>query len=248
MNGVLINLSKLPSKGKVYPQDIELLVKPLTAGEEMSYTLERFGSSKANYYENLLNAIEVKGDFDKNNILFGDIQYIDLYRRLISFELDEKIMIKEKKCPHCNNDLLIEFFFDEVEFEDFKEDIFNKTYQFTEDDLKIIASPITIKDFLKISRKYLSNASKPEDLTDYIFAYRAFHVKSVNEGRVFPNLEAMRNYLITYFKNLFKYKDVKVLQQLDVDMAVIVKPIKVTCSECKEEVEVILEPTTPFHQ
>ena len=84
LEGRFISTSNLPSKGFTYPEDIEIYVKPVTIKEEMSTTLERFGVSKSGYYDNLLDNIEVKGGFDKNKLLFGDIQFIDLVRRMYS--------------------------------------------------------------------------------------------------------------------------------------------------------------------
>ena len=45
MDGQLVRVDQLPSKGKVYPEDIEIYVKPLTIKEQMD--MSRYGVSEA---------------------------------------------------------------------------------------------------------------------------------------------------------------------------------------------------------
>lgn len=253
MEGKQVNLSILPSRGKLYPDDIEIFVKPMTAREEMSTSLSRFGSTKSSYYETLLDNIIINGNFSKSKLLFGDIQFIDLIRRLFTFELEEKIHLKDVKCDNCDEDLEITFMFsnngeceNKVQFEDYREEVFNKCYIFS-DNTKIIASPLTIGSFISISKKYLSNIKDPEDMTEYLFAYRAALVNSI-EGRLFENEKSMLTFVKDYFSNLYKYKDTQLLSELDKDMSVLVKPFSITCKKCGHITEVGIEPSMRFHQ
>lgn len=90
-DGQLIRFEDLPSKGFTYPKDIEIYVKPMTLKEEVSSTVGRFEVSRAGYYETLLKNIDIQGNFDRKNLLYGDVQLIDLVRRLYTYELEEKI-------------------------------------------------------------------------------------------------------------------------------------------------------------
>ena len=253
INGKQINLSDLPSKGILYPQDIELFIKPMTAKEEMATNLERFGVSKASYYDNLLESIVVKGCFDKKKLLFGDIQYLDLVRRLFTFELDELIYIKDVECDSCGRPSTIPFMYGNdnkcknyVEFEDFKEDSFGKVYTFS-DGVEVLISPVAMEAFIKITRKYLSNIKNAVDMNDYLFAYRAACVVS-SKGKTFEGTDSMQNYFMKYFSELYKYKDIQLLSKIDEDVSVLVKPFKVECDYCLGVMEVAMEPSMRFHQ
>ena len=48
MDGQLIELWQLPSKGYSYPKDIEIYVKPLSIKEQID--MERYGISDAEYF------------------------------------------------------------------------------------------------------------------------------------------------------------------------------------------------------
>lgn len=253
VNGKQINIKELPSKGSQYPDDIEIFVKPMTVREEMSTNLERFGVTKASYYDNLLQSIEVKGNFDKNKLLLGDIQCIDLIRRLFTFELEESVSAKGELCEHCGKELKVSFMFANdgkcknwVQFEDYKEDVFGKEYEFL-DGMKIKVSPATIGSIIKILRKYLSNMKSQEDMIDCALACRAANITEI-DGKQFESIENMQTYLVKYMKDLYKYKDLQLLEKLDEDTSIIVKPFSVECEHCFESTEVVLEPSMRFHQ
>jgi hypothetical protein len=253
VDGKQINILDLPSRGRTYPTDIEIYVKPMTAKEEMATSLSRFGSTKASYYDSLLESILIKGNFSKKKLLFGDIQFIDLVRRLFTFELEEQIEIKSAECIHCGEPIKVSFMFANdgkcknfVEFEEFKDDAFNKEYVFS-DGLKVEVSPITMDRFIKISRKYLSNIKNAEDMTDYLFAYRAASIVKA-EDKYFESEDSMMTFFMKYFSELYKYKDLQLLTKLDEDMAVLVKPFKIECEHCSQITEVGIEPSMRFHQ
>ena len=41
----------------------------------------------------ILNGITVHGDFNKRNLLHSDVQFIDVVRRLFSFDTQDKISV-----------------------------------------------------------------------------------------------------------------------------------------------------------
>ena len=180
----LVNLSFLPSKGKVYPKDIEIYVEPVSMKEEFS--MARTGLTKAEYYENILKNIEIKGIFDKDNLLYGDLQMIDLVRRLYTFEEDEKIVIEGQLCGFCKKDVKPSFLQRDITFTDLDEDIFGKEFTFT-DGLTITVSPIEARPFINLCRKHLSNLVIEDgkentlDLSDFVLDYYAELVTSVKD-------------------------------------------------------------------
>ncbi len=250
--GKLIELESLPSKGIPYPKEIEIHVKPLSIKEEIE--MSRFGQSQAEYYEILLKNISISGDydrkcFDKKDLLLGDVQFIDLARRLLTFDEEEEVNIKDVKCKSCDKELPAKFSIAETEFTDYNPEVFDKKYTFT-DGMEITIAPITIGNFMSICRKYITNrigANANPDVSDFIIAYYTRTVKSV-EGKVYESNETMYKYLFKYFSELYKNKDKKILDQISYETHSTVIPFNIECLECGEKTEVYLEPTMRFHQ
>lgn len=248
IEGQLIKFSDLPSKGYTYPADIEIYVRPMTIKEEISSSVERFETSKAIYYESLLDNIVIKGNFDKNKLLFNDIQLIDLVRRLYTFDLDETISVKDYCCDKCNKPIKINFKLHEVEFTDLSEDCFNKEYTFSSG-LTVKVSPIEMGDFIKICRKYLTNVKMINDVPDisnYVMAYYATSVVEVVD-REFENRDTMFKFIYNYFLDLYKNKDKRTLtDELDRNITATVVPFTVECKNCSNTVEVYLDNRMTF--
>lgn len=244
MEGQLVALNMLPSKGKLYPEDIEIYVRPLSIKQQMD--MDRYGISQAEYYQLLLNGITIRGDYDKNELLFYDVHFLDLVRRLFTFDPEEKISIKNIACsnPYCNGELRLDFFTSELECTDYKDDIYGKEFTFT-DGLSIVVSPITVTDYIEMSRQYITN--KKGSLSDVLMAYFAFCVQEVKE-RQFKDKEHMRRFLVEYFSNLYKNKDIKILRTIEKETISSVKPKTVICPVCGENVEVTVTPSASFWQ
>ena len=244
MEGQLVPLAQLPSKGKPYPDDIEIYVRPLKIKEQMD--MDRFGVSQAEYYQILLNGITIRGDFDKADLLFYDVHFLDLIRRLYTFDPEEEIMIKDIDCsnPYCDGKLKVTFFTSQLECTDFPDDVYNKEYTFS-DGLTIVTSPITIEEFLDMSRQYITN--KKGTMSDTLIAYFTYCTKSVKD-RQFKDLKHMRLFLMGYFSDLYKHKDIKILRQIEEETTSKVKPIKAICPTCGENMEVQVTPSMTFWQ
>ena len=172
-----VNTSWLPSKGVAYPDNIEIYVSPLTIRERRLLD----GATQAGYYDGLLKGIEIRGgQFDKNNLLYADIQYLDLVRRIHTFELDKKITLINYPCDKCReNNIKLEFMFTDIEFEDMNEEIFGTTEIYTNDEtgekkevqvpgkiytfsdgMQVLVSPLTIGEYIDMATIYLSNISE----------------------------------------------------------------------------------------
>ena len=67
MDGQLVKFEYLPSQGRQYPDEIEIYIKPISLREQID--MDRYGISQAEYYQQALNGITVKGNFDKANLL-----------------------------------------------------------------------------------------------------------------------------------------------------------------------------------
>ena len=270
MNGMMremhsVNKTWLPSKGVPYPENIEIAVSPLSIRERRM--LE--GATQAEYYRNLLDGITVYGDFDKNDLIFHDVNFLDLVRRMYTFEKGKKITISNYPCDKCGfEDTKVSFAFEDFEFDDFSEDIFGKTetlkneegeevivnipgkaYTFS-DGLTVYARPMTVKEYIDMSARYLTNFNekrRQEKLADLyvgLFSYMIVAIK----GQEFKDDASRRAFVSDYISNLYKDSDAQLLDQIETDMSIIMKPIKTTCPSCGSEIEVYVNPSMTFQQ
>ena len=131
-----------------------------------------------------------------------------------------------------------------LECNDFPEDIYGKEFTFS-DGLTVVISPLTIADFLDMSRQYITN--KKGTMADTLIAYFAYCTQEVKD-RQFKNIETMRKFLVEYYSNLYKYKDIQILRQIENETVSQVKPITVICPTCGENVEVEVKPSATFRQ
>ena len=241
MDGQFVSMDSLPSKGKVYPEGIEIYVKPLTIKEQME--MDRYGVTESEYFRTLLKGISIHGEFDKGNLLFHDVQFLDLVRRLYTFDIEEEIQI-DAQCAYCEEEFKGSFHFHELHFSDFEDDAFDQEYTFS-DGLTIKVEPIKVIDFIEAGRKYFS--SKKFSVTDIYLGYLSLCVTDVKD-RNFKNKELMQDFLYDYFGNLYMAKDKKILKAIEDKTVSFVEPIKLICPKCGEEVEVTVSPTTRFQQ
>lgn len=260
-----VNMTWLPSQGKPYPEGIELAVSPLSIRERR--LLE--GASQAEYYRNLLTGITVRGDFPKEQLLFHDVNFLDLVRRLFTFEKGKKITISNYVCPHCGyEDNKVSFEFADLEFEDFQPDIFGKVevlkneegeevtvnipgkaYTFS-DGMTVYARPMTVEDYIDMATKYLSNfnsARKNEKIADLYVALFSYMIVAVKE-REYRDADARRAFIRDYIGSLYKDSDAQVLNQIENDMSIILKPVETNCAECGGKIEVYVNPQMTFQQ
>jgi hypothetical protein len=252
MQGQIVRVCDLPSKGMFYPKDIEIYVKPMSVKDEIASNSSRFDLSKANYYQMLLDNITVVGPFNKNNLLYADVQLIDLVRRLYTFDLEEDVQIRDYPCdsPKCSNKVSVGFRLCDIEFTDLEEDCFLKEYEFS-DSTKVKVAPITISDFISISRKYLSSIhwkdGESPDVSDFVVANYVASVREVVD-RIFENNEKRFEFLFDFFSNLYKNIDKKILSEMESKISSEIVPFEKECPVCGGITEVYVEPSVRFHQ
>ena len=256
----------LPSKGVPYPDNIEILVAPVRIRERRQ--LE--GATQATYYEKLLEGIQINGgQFDKTQLLFADVQFLDLVRRIHSFEYDKEIQIKGYTCRHCNEDCDVSFKFEEIEFSDFGADIFEtikkgtddetgepieirypgKLYKFS-DGLEVVVAPLTVGDYIALATKYMSNISEKNisnKMADVYIGQFDYLIKEV-VGQTFISEDHKRKFIHDYICNLYKWVDTNLLEQIEETTAVSILPIQRNCPNCGENMEVYVNASMNFQQ
>lgn len=254
MLGQQVSMDCLPSKGRTYPTDIEIWVAPLNVGDQIE--MDRYGVTQAEYYSKVLEGITIKGnpDFDKNNLFFHDVQLLDLVRRIYTDEPGEKVVTDKYPCMYddCIGTIDYEFTLDQLTFTDFKENIFGKTFTFS-DGLNVTVSPVRVGKYIALCRQYFSN--KQGSASDMYFAYLAATVEEIfdvdEEGKKLPRgfdekTNAQEKFLMDYFGKLYKRADKKVLLDIEQDTVSVVEPFEVVCPKCGRMTEVIITPTTTF--
>ena len=250
MDGQLVEFKNLPSQGYGYPEDIEIYVKPLTIKEQID--MDRYGISQAEYFQIILDGISVHGNFNKNNLLYADVQFIDIVRRLYSFDTKDKIILKGETCVYkdCRHEFDFEFTMDKIEFTDFNKDIFGKHFTFgegTEEELEVTVSPLTITEFISMSKKARLYQGKKTALSDTFFEYCCICIRDII-GREFKNMNDRNAFLKSYLGSLTSAKDKKVLKAIEDETVITVKPFKLICDNCGRETEVLVQPTSNFQQ
>ena len=132
MDGQRVDFNFLPSHGVKYPDDIEIYVEPLPIKQQID--MERYGISDAEYFEILLSGVHVRGNFPRNKLLHSDVQFLDVVRRLYTFDTSDSITIKDIECPYrdCGGKIDYTFKMNEIDFTEFNEDIFGKEFTLRE--------------------------------------------------------------------------------------------------------------------
>ena len=250
VDGQRIDLLQLPSRGYNYPKDIEIYIKPLSIKEQID--MERYGISDAEYFQTILNGITIHGDFNKRNLLHSDVQFIDIVRRLYSFDTKDKIRIDDCKCiyPDCGHKFSYEFTMDQIEFSDFSEEIFNKHFVFgegTDEELEVVVSPITVSEYINMSREFRNHPDKRHALSSMYTDYMCGCIREI-VGRTFKNDRDRNAFLKDYIENLCMAKDKNLLKQIVDETIVKVQPFTLLCESCGRETEVVVSPTSNFQQ
>ena len=250
MDGQLVRLSDLPSKGYGYPNDIEIYIKPLSIKEQID--MERYGISDAEYFKMVLDGVTIRGNFDKNKLLHSDVQFMDIVRRLYSFDINKEITIKGCRCNYrdCEHEFDYKFKIADLEFTDFNEDIFNKHFIFQEgsdDELKVVVYPITTAEYMSMSREFKNHKDKKTALSAMYTEYLCTCIREVI-GREFKDKKDRDSYLKDYLGGLYLGKDKKLVKQIVDETLIKIKPFTVVCEECDRETEVEVTPTSNFQQ
>lgn len=261
-----VALDMLPSKGVPYPKDMEILVAPVRIRERRQ--LE--GATQGTYYEKMLEGIQINGGmFDKRNLLFADVQFLDLVRRIHSFSLDKEIEITGFRCPHCGEETKVTYKFDEIEYDDLPLDIFEtvkkgtndetgesieirypgKLYKFS-DGMEVVVAPLTIGEYISLATKYLSNVTEKNmnaKVAEVYIAQFSYLIKDII-GQTFISDDFRRKFLYDYVSSLYKVSDERVLNQIEQDTVVNIVPIKRECENCGELMEVYVQASMSFQQ
>lgn len=252
MNGVLVPLSSIPSQGYVYPKDLEIHVKPMSIKDQID--MDRYGISDSDYFKILLSGVEIvtESAFYKNDLIHFDVQFLDIVRRLYSFDVNEKITIEGCKCPYrdCGAEFSYQFKLSDLAFTDFNKDIFGREVilgEGTDDELKFTVSPLTTSEYTTMSREFRNYTNKRTMLSSMYTEYLCALIRNV-DGREFKNKEDRDSFLKGYINNISNYKDKKKLEKVIEDSIVKLKPFKVVCEECGRETEVEVTPTSNFQQ
>ena len=206
----------------------------------------------AEYFNMILNGITIHGNFDKRNLLHSDVQFMDVVRRLFSFDTKDVIRIEGCKCiyPDCNHEFNYEFTMDQLEFTEFNEDIFDKHFTFgegTDDELEVVVSPITVSEYMKMSKEFRNSASKKTALSTMYTDYMCTCIREV-VGRTFKDTKDRNSFLRGYIENLCMAKDKKILKQIVDETIIKIEPFTLLCESCGRETEVVVSPTSNFQQ
>ena len=250
MDGQIVDFKHLPTKGYNYPEDMEIYIIPISFLEQID--MDRYGITTAEYFQIVLDGITVKGGFDKSNLLYADVQFMDIVRRLYSFDTNERIRIKDVNCMHrdCSAKFDYDFAIDEIEFTDFNPDIFGKRFvlgEGTDKELAVKVSPLTISEFISMSKRLRNLTDKKNSLSAVFLEYCCSCIREI-EDREFKDSQARNSFLKKYIGGLTSNADKRIVKSIEDETVVQVKPFKVLCEECGRETEVLVTPSSNFQQ
>ena len=139
---------------------------------------------------------------------------------------------------------------DQIEFSDFSEDIFNKHFVFgegTDEELEVVVSPITVSEYINMSREFRNHPDKRHALSSMYTDYMCGCIREI-VGRTFKNDRDRNAFLKDYIENLCMAKDKNLLKQIVDETIVKVQPFTLLCESCGRETEVVVSPTSNFQQ
>ena len=199
MSGVLVPLDHLPSKGFTYPKDLEIKVSPMSIKDQID--MDRYGISDSDYFKILLSGVEIttKEAFYKNDLIHFDVQFLDIVRRLYSFDVNESITLEGCKCNYrdCEAEFNYRFKFDDITFTDFKEDIFGREITLgegTDDEIVIKVSPLTTGEYTDMSREFRNFTNKRTMMSSMYTEYLCALIREVKD-RTFKNTKDRNAFL-----------------------------------------------------
>lgn len=254
MDGQRVDFNFLPSHGVKYPDDIEIYVEPLPIKQQID--MERYGISDADYFEILLNGVHVHGNFPRNKLLHSDVQFLDVVRRLYTFDTSDSITIKDVECPYRDCDGKVDYTFkiNEIDFTEFNEDIFGKEFTLregTEEEVVVTVSPLTVEEYITMSKQF-KKPSRKDALSEMYSDYLCACIRDVKEidgtPRVFKDIKARNAFLKKLIDETYMNKHKKVMKQIVEETMVKVKPFEAVCPECGRVVEVEVRPSSNFQQ
>ena len=139
---------------------------------------------------------------------------------------------------------------DQIEFSEFNEDIFDKHFIFSkgrEEELEVVVSPITVAEYINMSREFRNHADKRHALSSMYTDYMCGCIREV-VGRTFKNDKDRNAFLKEYIDDIYLAKDKKILKQIIDETIIKIQPFTLLCEACGRETEVVVSPTSNFQQ
>lgn len=139
----MIQVDKLPSGFKGYPEGTKISFKPINLEELEALNSDEVDASRA--IAMLLNAIHTT-TIPSYDLYYWDVMYIGIQRKLLAFGETKGTLYN--RCPKCGNLVSKTFNYSEIEFKEItapnlpmKMEVMGKKLEF---------KPLSIKDFLQI--------------------------------------------------------------------------------------------------
>lgn len=122
-----------------------------------------------------------------------------------------------------------------------------KIYKFS-DGMEVVAPPLTVGDYLALASEYMTNVTEKnmvDKTADVYVAQFAYLIKDVI-GQTFSSNDFKQKFILDYVKDLYKYEDEQILNNIEDDTVIDIKPILRKCVHCGETMELYLQPSMTF--
>ena len=199
-----VDLSTLPSKGLLYPEDATIDIRPYSFGD-----MKRLNGGHYNELEKLIGFVlsGVMPSFEAEDLLLIDFMYIALLRKLSSNTGTEYQC--EYECNQCGESNIYRFKMTDIDTYDLGEG-FPKTIPHSSG-FDLVFHPATIKNY-----RYLAKNKQLENEV----AFTAVQVANFSFKEAYEIVD--NSYL----------EDMEKLEEIDRDIAVGVKPNESSCGKC----------------
>lgn len=216
----------LPSKGKSYPENVEISYRGYLFGE-LQFLNASKGLSIKDLLENIAKGIKVQG-ISLLDLTLPDLTYIGIARRMSTFGATE-FEIKHS-CRACNAPIKKVFTQMDITFNDLSLDGYGVEMELTTGKTYLF-SPLTYGDFLKLFNGTIS-ATKRENLVKDKLAVLAAMCRNHNFDTVYTDLY-----------NITNQDDIDAIDEVNKQLHHDVKPLKHICEnpKCGAENAISLE-------
>jgi len=211
LSEISIGLDGLPSKGKVYDENVRITYRPYTYGELLHLSQSSKGKESSNKdkidgINFALNGIYVQG-MNKYDLTLSDFNFIAVLRKISTIGQGELTLTW--KCPKCKTDNKSSFTMFDLEFEDLK---------YKGGDLEINGTELQFRP-INLTRyiSYLKTINKNYNKDMALMAYQVV------------NLEFEEAYNI--IKDAIDEEDVDALESIDSALYHDTKDMKVSCNK-----------------
>jgi hypothetical protein len=221
---IAVTPDKLPSKGKCYPDGVQIRYRGYLFGEVQQINASK-GNSFIDMLKNSMAGVEVTG-MQKEVITLPDAMYLSILRKLSTVGSNEfKLKYACRHCAEINERVFTQM---ELQFNDLEVDATSVAVTLS-NGVEYVFSPLTFGDTVRLAEGKISSLKKGNLLSD----------RTANYAAMCRNLTFDKAY--TSLFNISSQDDFEILEEIDKLFRHDLKPLIGKCAKCEKENSLVLE-------